>query len=638
MTGLDRRLRAYGSDLDRALGEVGTERSLQRIEAAVARPVPRRIVVLAAAAVAAVLALTLPALLDRPSIEIAPVGPDAPVHPWSQGDWPPVDVPSQAGWVRVPAEVVGDGPDGATVDVVAWGDRFVRLLADGRLRASADGIAWADLPTPAYPGPVAPVRALAVDRRGGLVLVGATDTEALAWRADEALRWERIGVPAPPAGSYADPLLLVTTDDGTVAAQVQLRDVDGVGGSTALWLLDSVGFVEADAPDGLSRIGSDGAHLVALAGETGTEPWRRVDGAWEPLPPVTGRAAAEDGMPLWIGGVDGEVHLAHAHRAHVLRLAGGTWVEPLVEGAPSTLDGGLPDVYATGLAVIGGRIHLVGGVLRDPNTTASHEFGVWADAGGGRFEEVVVPGGVVRERIWAQLERQWRVPTVGDTTLFVGLHATRSVLWVHRPPTRDVVEDEPATVAAGCSAAGEPLTVGSPLEDWVGEPIRLTRTELARAAASCDLDALAALAAPAFTGADGEPVEDVAAHLRDLEERWARGELDGPGPLLALRRLVELPPEEEPFWAPEAAAVWPYLAGVVMPTPAPWSAEELVRADLYDRSTLAAWSIAAGGGGDPTRQTTHVAYQGWRVLLDRDGRWIGFTQGAVPLPEVGGDG
>ena len=169
-------------------------------------------------------------------------------------------------------------------------------------------------------------------------------------------------------------------------------------------------------------------------------------------------------------------------------------------------------------------------------------------------------------------------------------------------------ETTSTTAAAGCSAAGlDPDVRDDPA---LPAEVAAMRADLARAAATCDYDALAELAdrggrAVRFSwGDDRDPV----AFWQAAEETGAR-----PAPLRTLRLLLDLPAAETDDGSGHVQYVWPAAFATEHPTSAQLA--EVAGTGLYDLEALERW-VDEG-----------VNYLGYRILVTASGDWTAFVAG-----------
>lgn len=164
------------------------------------------------------------------------------------------------------------------------------------------------------------------------------------------------------------------------------------------------------------------------------------------------------------------------------------------------------------------------------------------------------------------------------------------------------------TVVPGCSAAELSPTLAA--EAGLPAPVAAMRSDLAKAAVSCDWAALGALVdrngkGVRFSfGAETDPV----AYWKSEEQR--------PGavpPMKALRLLLGLPYVEQTLPDGATSYVWPTAFASEHPTQA--QLQQVADTGLYSMATLAAW---LQGGNN---------YLGYRVLISGTGDWTLFVAG-----------
>jgi hypothetical protein len=136
------------------------------------------------------------------------------------------------------------------------------------------------------------------------------------------------------------------------------------------------------------------------------------------------------------------------------------------------------------------------------------------------------------------------------------------------------------------------------------------RADLARASATCDWSALAALVDRDGTGVRysfGTPGDPIAF--------WQRGETSGstPPPLRALRQLLDLSYATQPLAAGAVQYVWPAAHATVPPTDA--QLQEIAAAGLYPLAQLQEW----------VRNDSN--YLGYRLAITASGDWTFFLAG-----------
>jgi hypothetical protein len=160
---------------------------------------------------------------------------------------------------------------------------------------------------------------------------------------------------------------------------------------------------------------------------------------------------------------------------------------------------------------------------------------------------------------------------------------------------------------ATCSASE--LSAGVDAEDGLPAPVAAMRADLAHAAATCDWDALAALA-----DRDGAAVRYTFGEGNDPIPFWKAAEAnDAVPPLRALRVLLDLPYAASPMDNGPTQYVWPAAFAEEHPTEA--HLQEIVDSGLYDRATLQGW-IDSG-----------MNYLGYRIIITGTGDWTAFVEG-----------
>ncbi len=186
-------------------------------------------------------------------------------------------------------------------------------------------------------------------------------------------------------------------------------------------------------------------------------------------------------------------------------------------------------------------------------------------------------------------------PTTGDT---VAPSTTAAPPETTQPPLTQPSEPE-----KGCSAAGLSST---PSTQDLPDDVTDTRAAIVAAATGCDVEGLAALAAPQFTYSFGGS-DDPAGYWNALE---AQTEL--PSPLTMLVRLLDLPfgvieTEETTYY------VWPSAHAFES-----WEA-----VPQTDRDAL----LEVYGAQDLQDFAAFGAYVGYRVGITDEGEWVYFVAG-----------
>ena len=164
------------------------------------------------------------------------------------------------------------------------------------------------------------------------------------------------------------------------------------------------------------------------------------------------------------------------------------------------------------------------------------------------------------------------------------------------------------TVAPACSAAGLSPTI-SP-DAGLPAPVAAMRSDLARAAVSCDWTALATLA-----DRDGKAVRFSFGAETDPVAYW-KAEEQRPGavaPMKALRLLVGLPYAEQTLPDGTRSYVWPTAFASEHPTRE--QLQQVADSGLYSMATLEGW-VQSGNN-----------YLGYRVIISGTGDWTLFVAG-----------
>jgi hypothetical protein len=164
------------------------------------------------------------------------------------------------------------------------------------------------------------------------------------------------------------------------------------------------------------------------------------------------------------------------------------------------------------------------------------------------------------------------------------------------------------TTRATCSAAG--LSTNGAAPDGLPAPVATMRADLARAAATCDWSALAALVdrngagVRHSFGAPGDPIA-----------YWQGADTGGtpPRPMRALRVLLDLPYATQPLTGGAVQYVWPAAHVAVPPSAA--QLQQLASTGLYPLSMLEEW----------VRQGNN--YLGYRLAITATGDWTFFVAG-----------
>lgn len=164
------------------------------------------------------------------------------------------------------------------------------------------------------------------------------------------------------------------------------------------------------------------------------------------------------------------------------------------------------------------------------------------------------------------------------------------------------------TGVVGCSAAGQSRTLRA--DPGLPAAVATMRSDLARAAASCDWAALSVLAdrngrGLRFSfGAETDPV----AYWKAEEQRSG-----AVPPMKALRLLLGLPHARQTAPDGTTSYIWPAAFASEHPTQA--ELEEVAGTGLYSMSTLNGW---VQGGNN---------YLGYRVIITGTGDWTLFVAG-----------
>ena len=176
------------------------------------------------------------------------------------------------------------------------------------------------------------------------------------------------------------------------------------------------------------------------------------------------------------------------------------------------------------------------------------------------------------------------------------------------PTTTVAATTAPTTTASPCSATGLSPTVDA----QAGLPVAVAtmRADLARAAATCDWTALAALADRNGAGVRfsfGEPGDPIA--------YWRRIDTTGerPAPMRALRTLLGLPFATQDLSPNSAQYVWP--AAHVATPPSAAQLQAIADTGLYPLATLQDW-VRTGNN-----------YLGYRLAITATGDWTFFLAG-----------
>ena len=164
------------------------------------------------------------------------------------------------------------------------------------------------------------------------------------------------------------------------------------------------------------------------------------------------------------------------------------------------------------------------------------------------------------------------------------------------------------TGAAGsCSAARETPAVAA--QPGLPPAVAAMRADLARAVAACDWATIGGL-----VDRDGAGVHFTFGGPGDPIAAWQRAERSGqqPAPLLAIRRLLDLPFASQPLPA-TTQYVWPAAHVAVPPSTAQLRA--IADAGLYPMATLEEW-VRSGHN-----------YLGYRLAITASGDWTFFVAG-----------
>jgi hypothetical protein len=176
------------------------------------------------------------------------------------------------------------------------------------------------------------------------------------------------------------------------------------------------------------------------------------------------------------------------------------------------------------------------------------------------------------------------------------------------PPSSAPSSTAVTTTRATCSAAGLSTTVAA--QDGLPAPVATMRADLARAAATCDWTALAALVdrngagVRHSFGAPGDPIA-----------YWQGADAGGtpPPPMRALRVLLDLPYATQPLEAGAVQYVWPAAHVAVPPSQA--QLQQIAATGLYPLTMLEEW----------VRQGNN--YLGYRLAITATGNWTFFVAG-----------
>jgi putative hemolysin len=165
-----------------------------------------------------------------------------------------------------------------------------------------------------------------------------------------------------------------------------------------------------------------------------------------------------------------------------------------------------------------------------------------------------------------------------------------------------------SAVGARCSAGRLDPKVAD--EPGLSSAAAAMRADLARAAATCDYTALAALAdrgGPAVRFSFGPETDPIAF--------WKEAEAGGHGvpPMLALRTLLGLPYATTTVPSGAVQYVWPAAFAAEHPTTA--QLDEIANTGLYSMATLQDW---VRGGNN---------YLGYRIIITAEGDWTAFVEG-----------
>jgi hypothetical protein len=156
-----------------------------------------------------------------------------------------------------------------------------------------------------------------------------------------------------------------------------------------------------------------------------------------------------------------------------------------------------------------------------------------------------------------------------------------------------------------CSTDGFAFTL--PVEPDLPDPVDQMRRDIATAAMGCDIDGLAALAAPDF-----EHTFDPNAPA-DPADFWADREAAGAGLLRRLVELLAIPVGTRPADDGGLEFVWPGAAAYDSWSEAP-EADRAALADLFTPEDLEAFAA-------------DDLYLGGRVIITTDGSWVVYQPG-----------